>query len=146
MDNKMTSLPLKHIQEVKTYSLVYFKITDHIASGQVYLVDKKNHRILMYRMNRGSVDETKKALRRFESNKNKPFLQQKIGGELYKLMENHDEPLYYLKVLSHSDSALEITEKLYEIRALQAEFYLRICRNHCHWATDEAAVEHFAEI
>lgn len=146
MENKPTNLEIKNMREIKTYSLVWFSIHETLASSQVYLVDKKNHRILMYRMNRCAVDETKKALRRFESNKNKPFLQQKIGGELYKLMENHDEPLYYLKVLSHSDSALEITEKLYEIRALQAEFYLRICRNHCHWATDEAAVEHFAEI
>ena len=146
MENKPTNLDIKNMREVKTYSLVWFRIHETLASSQVYLVDKKNRKVWMYQMNRAAKDETAMARRRYESNLKKDLLQRKIGGELHELMMDMDSPLLHLKVIAHSDSALEITEKLYEVRALQAELYLQICHNHCHWASEEAAVEHFSSL
>lgn len=146
MENKPINLDIKNMREVKTYSLVWFRIHETLASSQVYLVDKKNRKVWMYQMNRAAKDETAMARRRYESNLKKDLLQRMIGGELHELMMDMDSPLFHLKVIAHSDSALEITEKLYEVRALQAELYLRICHNHCHWASEEAAVEHFSSL
>lgn len=143
---KTESLPIKNFQEVKTYSLAWFRIHESLACSQVYLIDKKARKVWMYQMNRAAKDETTRSQRRYESNLKKGFMQQLIGGELFKLMDNQDDTPHFLKVIAHSDSAKEITEQLYDVRALQAEHYLRICKNHCHWSTEEAAAEHFPDI
>lgn len=143
---KTESLPIKNFQEVKTYSLAWFRIHESLACSQVYLIDKRARKVWMYQMNRAAKDETARSQRRYESNLKKGFMQQLIGGELFKLMDNQDDIPHFLKVIAHSDSAKEITEQLYEVRALQAEHYLRICKNHCHWSTEEAAAEHFPDI
>lgn len=143
---KTESLPIKNFQEVKTYSLAWFRIHESLACSQVYLIDKKARKVWMYQMNRAAKDETARSQRRYESNLKKGFMQQLIGGELFKLMDNQDDTPHFLKVIAHSDSAKEITEQLYEVRALQAEHYLRICKNHCHWSTEEAAAEYFPDI
>lgn len=146
MENKPTNLELKNIRDVKTYSLVWFQIHETLSCSQVYLVDKKAHKIWMFEMNHPATDETKRSQRMYETDRNKDWEKRRIGGELFKLMENHDDYIAHFKVIAHSDSALEITEKVHELRALQAEHYLRICRNHCHWASEEAAVEHFSSL
>ena len=91
-------------------------------------------------------DTTRHSQRLYESNLQKDFLNQKIGGELFKLMDSHDDCPHHLHIFAHTDSAKEMTDLLYEVRALQAEHYLRICRNHCHWTTEEAAGEYLHEI
>lgn len=146
MQDQPITLPVKNIREVKTYSLAWFRIHEHLSTSQVYLVDKKARKVYMYQMNRPAKDETNYAKRKYEANLKKDFLQQQIGGELYKLMDDHDDTLYHLKVFAHSDSAKEISDLLYQVRALQAEHYLRVCRNHVRWSTDDVAAEHFADI
>lgn len=146
MENNPNPLPIENVREVKTYSLVYFKICDSIASGQTFLVDKQNRKIWMYQMGHPAQDVTNRIHRRYLTDSNKSRMQRRIGYELYLLMDNQDEELCFTKVLQHSDSAKEMTEWLYEIRMLHAELQLRICRNHSHWTTEEAAAEHFKDI
>lgn len=146
MENNPNPLPIENVREVKTYSLVYFKICDSIASGQTFLVDKQNRKIWMFQMGHPAQDVTNRIQRRYLTDRNKSLMKRRIGYELYVLMDNQDEKLYFTKVLHHSESAKEITERLYEIRTLHAELQLRICKNHAHWATEEAAAEHFKDI
>ena len=54
--------------------------------------------------------------------------------------------MHHFKVIAHSDSAKEITEKVYEARILQAELFLRVCKSHSTWATDELYAENFDSI
>jgi len=146
MENKPTPLPIKDIREVKTFSLAVFNINDSIASGETYLVDKKNHKIWMFQMGHQAVDVTNRIKRRYITDINKSLMKRRIGCELFSLMDNQHENLSFVNIIAHSDSAKEITEKIHEVRALQAELMLKICRNHCHWTTEEAAEEHFGTL
>ena len=146
MNNKPISLPVKNLREVKTYSLVWFRISDSLAWSEAFLVDKKSRRILMYRMNSPAKDITAQAQRWYTANLKKSLLNRRIGGELFMLMDNHDDALWHLQVIAHSDSAREIEQQVYDLRILQAETYLRRCRNHSHWVTEDATAEHFADI
>ena len=146
MENKPTTLPIKNFRDVKTYSLAWFKIHEELSYSQVYLIDKKERKIWMYEMNRKAKDTTRHSQRLYESNLQKDFLNRKIGGELFKLMDSHDDCPHHLHIFAHTDSAKEMTDLLYEVRALQAEHYLRICHNHCHWTTEEAAAQYLHEI
>lgn len=146
MDNTPIPIPVKHIGDVKTYSLVWFHISDDLACSDAYLVDKKSRRILMYRMNRPAKDVTAQAQRWYTANLKKSLLQRKIGGELFSLMENHDDSLRHIEVIAHSDSAREMEQQIYDLRILQAERYIRRCRHHGTWSTEEATVEYFADI
>ena len=146
MENRPVALPIKKYREVKTYSIVWVELTDIIATGQIFLVDKKSRKIWMYRMNHPASDETKRSQRMYESNLKKDWDKQKIGGELFQLMDNHEGYMHHFKVIAHSDSAKEISEKIYEARALQAEFFLGICKNHSTWNSDEMYSENFCNI
>lgn len=146
MENNPNPLPIQNVREVKTYSLVCFNICDSIASDQTFLVDKQNRKIWMFQMRHPAQDVTSRIQRRYLTDRNKSLLKRRISYELYLLMDNQDEKLYFTKVLQHSESAKEITEKLYEVRTLHAELQLKICKNHGHWATEEAAAEHFKDI
>lgn len=91
-------------------------------------------------------DVTISVQKKYFTDLNKDWKNRRICSDLYKLMDNQDGQLPFLNVFEHSDSAKEITERIYDVRALQAELQLRICRNHCHWTTEDAAAEHFSEI
>ena len=122
---KTESLPIKNFQEVKTYSLAWFRIHESLACSQVYLIDKKARKVWMYQMNRAAKDETARSQRRYESNLKKGFMQQLIGGELFKLMDNQDDTPHFLKVIAHSESAKEITaESLLKCRRQSARVHM----------------------
>ena len=146
MENNPKPLQIEKFQDVKTYSLVWFRISDRISTSQVYLVDKKNRKIWMYQMNCKASDETKRSIRMYETDKDKDWTKQRIGIELFKLMDNHDGLIHHLKIIAHSDSAKEIEKAIYDVRILQTELYLRILHNHCTWETEEAVAEHFGTI
>lgn len=146
MENRPEALPVQKFRDVKTYSIVWVQLTNTIATGQIFLVDKKNRKIWMYQMNHPASDETKRAQRMYESNLKKNWDKQKIGGELFQLMDNHEGYMHHFKVIAHSDSAKEIAEKVYEARILQAELFLRVCKSHSTWATDELYAENFDSI
>ena len=145
MENKPQALPISRIQEVKNYSIVWF---DHqtVALGDVYLVDKRQKKIWLYQMNREAKDVTSRIMRRYHTDKDKSLLQQRIIIELYRLMMDQDVLLHWVKIIFHSDSAKEISAKLYEARLLQAEAWVRICRDPVTWSTDEEASKHFGTI
>ncbi len=146
MENKPNPLPIKDIREVKTFSLAVFNIDDSIASCQSFLVDKKNRKIWMFQMGHPAVDVTNRIERRYKTDINKSWMKRRISYELFLLMDNQFEKLSFVNIIAHSDSAKEMTEKIYEVRALQAELMLKICKNHCHWTTEEAAEEHFGTL
>ena len=134
------------MSEVKTYSIAVFNINDNIASGETYLVDKKARKIWMFRMCHPAKDVTATVQKKYFTDIHKEWKYRRISGELYKLMDNQDDTLGFLKVIEHSDSAKEITERIYDVRALQAELQLKVCRNHLHWSTEETAAEHFGSL
>lgn len=146
MENKPNPLPIKDIREVKTFSLAVFNIDDSIATCQSFLVDKKNRKIWMFQMGHPAVDVTNRIERRYKTDINKSWMKRRISYELFLLMDNQFEKLSFVNIIAHSDSAKEMTEKIYEVRALQAELMLKICKNHCHWTTEEAAEEHFGTL
>ena len=79
MENRPEALPVQKFRDVKTYSIVWVQLTDTIATGQIFLVDKKNRKIWMYQMNHPASDETKRTQRMYESNLKKNWDKQKIG-------------------------------------------------------------------
>ena len=145
MENQPKPLPVSLIREVKNYSIVWFGHST-IATSDFFLVDKVNRKIWMYQMNHPAKDVTGQMTRRHETDKDKDWTKQRIGIYLYKLMVNQDVPLRYVKVIEHSDSAIEITAKIHEARLLQAELFVKICKSPTLWATDEAAAAHFGSI
>ena len=145
MEKIPNALPISSIQDIKNYSIVWFG-HQNIAIGDVFLVDKINQKIWLYTMKHPAQNVTLRIMKRYQTDKDKPLLQQRIIIELYRLMANQDIPLHWLKVIGHSDSAKEITNMLYEVRVLQAEAWVRMCKNPVVWQTDEEASKHFDSI
>lgn len=143
MDKNPESIRFNNIKDIKTYSLAWVKLTGTLADSQVYLVDKKHRKIWMYEMKHPAQDVTAKIKRIHERNLKKTWENRSIIGNLYGIMMDEDDALHWLDVFAHSDSAKEIESMIYEIRAMQAQLWLNICRSHSTWATEEATAEHF---
>ena len=145
MEHNPRPIPVSSAKEIKTYSIVWFG-HNSVDCDEVYLVDKAAKKIWLYLMNHPAKDVTAMIKRRYEADKGKPLLKQRIGSELFTIVENHDTPLRWVKVIGHSGSAKEITRMMYEIRLLQAELRVRICKNPAVWTDDETAAKYFSDI
>lgn len=139
-------LQINKVKDIKTFSLTVFNHTDSLAAGETYLVDKLNKKIWMYKKGHPATDMTRHIERHYLADTKKSFGEKRIGGELFVLMNNQDEKLNFVKILNHSDSAKEISETLYEIRIMQAELQIKVCKNHPNWSTEQAAADYFKYI
>lgn len=144
MEKKPETIRFNNIREIKTYSLAWIKLTGTLADSQTFLVDKKHQKIWMYEMKHAAQDVTAKIKRIHERNQKKSWKRQIIVGNLYKVMMDENDTIHGMDFFAHSDSAKEIESMVYEIRAMQAEFWLNICRNHSHWRTEEDTAQHFS--
>ena len=145
MENNPQPIPVSSAREIKNYSIAWFA-HNSVATDEIYLIDKVQQKIWLYVMNHPAKDVTTMIRRRYEADKNKPWMQQRIGGELFTIMDNQDVPLHWAKVIGHSNSAKEITRKMYEARLLQAELRVKICQNPAQWVNDETAAKYFGDI
>ena len=143
MKNNPEPLPISIFPKVKNYSIVCLD-NQNIAVGEVYLVDKVHQKIWLYKMKHPAKDVTSAICRRYQKDKDKSLFQQRIIIELYKLMTNMDDILYWTKVIVHSDSAKEILSKLYKVRLLQAEAWVKSCKKPVTWNSDEDAAKYFS--
>lgn len=140
------TLKFKNIQDVKSYSLAWIKLTGTLADSQIYLVDKIHQKIWMYEMKHPAQDVTSKIKRIYERNKNKSWENQCVVGVLYKIMMNENDTVHWMDIFAHSDSAKEIESMIGQIRTMQAELWLNICKNRISWDTEEAIAEHFGNL
>ena len=146
MDKIPATLQFSNIKGIKTYSLAWVKLTGTLANSQVFLIDKKHRKIWMYEMKSAAKDMTAKLKGVHERNKNKSWENRNVYGNLYKIMIDECDTLHWVDVFAHSNSAKEIEAMVYEIRAMQAELWLNICRNHSNWKDEEQTALHFCNL
>lgn len=146
MEKIPETIRFNNIKDIKTYSLAWVKLTGTLASSQIYLVDKKHQKIWMYQMKLAAQDITSKIKRIYERNRNKSWENQSVIGSLYKVMLNENDTLHWVDIFAHTDSAKEVESMIYEIRAMQAQLWLNICRDHSTWRTEEDTAKHFGNL
>ena len=117
-----------------------------MADSQIYLVDKKHREIWMYEMKHPAQDVTAKIKRIHERNKNKTWENQSVVGILYDIMMDEDKPFHWIDIFTHSDSAKEMESMIYEIRAMQAELWMKLCKNPPAWHSEEETAAYFSKL
>ncbi|MBQ8713097.1 MAG: hypothetical protein IJ551_09820 [Prevotella sp.] len=101
--------------ETKNYNLVTFCSSDDETPTELYLVDMKRRKILLFQMYRDCKDVTASTKRMYETDMNKSWSDRRVGCDLIDMM-NHRE-YYSAKVLLSTDDAREITRKIASVRA-----------------------------
>lgn len=143
--------------ETKNYNLVTFDDAEDKTPNELYLVDMKRKKILLFQMYHDCKDVTSRTQRMYDTDMKNGGFDRRIGCDLIDFMNGRDRHPW-LKFILSTDDAREVTRKVASIRSRWFSIHSDVlkskseselagwCRSNDPVDDDNFVAEHFTDL